>query len=270
MKIKKILSLAAGLVIALTPLKVSAETSIDSGLMELYYEAPEELREEFESTGWDLLTASSAYLNRTYGSGVGEVAGVTVYGLKTIYLTDNSEYADDALNHEMGHYFEYAYATYFGIVLSETNEFYSIYQSEASVSDMFSEYTVSTSAEYFAEAFKWYCEEPASLSYLYPDTYDYISEAEEEFATAINDGETARYSIYAETMPDEPIGNGMEPSMGQSEDWQMPSMGQQPEGQQMPSVGQQQGSQQMPSMGQQPGGQQMPSVGQGMNGGRFF
>jgi len=232
MKIRRFLPMAAGLLIALAPLNASAQTLIGDDLMETYYEAPEELREEFESSGWDMEIASSNYLNRTYGSGEGDVAGVTVYGIKTIYLSDNDEYADLALNHEMGHYFEYAYATYFGIVLSETNEFYYIYQNEAALSDLFSDYTISTSSEYFAEAYKWYCEDPSSLAYLYPNTYAYINEAQAEFETAVNSGEEPEYIISSDSMPNEPVVGDAWTEMGT-----MPEMGSYPEMGTMPETG---------------------------------
>ncbi len=210
-KMKKRLSMLAGLTAALTivmsPITTSAQTNIDDDLYTLYQAVPEEIRDCFDENDWSMDILEASTLNRLYGSSEGEVAGVTIYNSKQIYLSDNEEYAEEAINHEMGHYFEYAYATYFGSKLSGTSEFKSIYQEEAEVSDMFSSYTISTTTEYFAQAFKWFCEDPSTLSSDNPDTYNYIAEAYTEFATTYNNGESPKYNVVISSMPDEPIGS---------------------------------------------------------------
>jgi len=186
MKNKRLLALLTAFIIFFIPLPSYAQTNIDSSLNTIYSNVPYEIRASFDNDGWNMDVVDAQTLNALYGYGQGDIAGITVYDDKAIYLSSNRGYAKQAINHEMGHYFEDAYLRYFGVTLSQTPEFANIYSSEAHTSKLFSSYTLSSYEEYFAQAFKGFCDNPYALSKQYPNTYNYILSAYNNFAANYN------------------------------------------------------------------------------------
>lgn len=176
------------------PFTSQARINIPDYLYAHYELSPNCVKTTFERDGWDLEFVSGNELNSLYGHGsfadLGyEIAGVTVYDIKTIYLSDNYGYAETSLNHEMGHYLDYSYYTYFGIQPSKTDTFYYIYSQEAQESYLYEDYELSDITEYFAQSYWSYVEDKVDLGTFYPMTYEYIDEIVADYEKAVNDGD---------------------------------------------------------------------------------
>jgi len=179
--------------ILIPSIKADASTNIDSNLQSIYELSPESVRKTFEENKWDIEVVNSDQLSGLYGSRLGDteghtLAGVTVYEISTIYLSDKENFSDMALNHEMGHYFDYNYYQLTGVLPSKSTQFSYVYTQEAYISDLFEEYTISTPSEYFAQAFKLYCEEKDKLGAYYPLTYKFIDDLVKDYDGMVNDG----------------------------------------------------------------------------------
>ena len=180
---RALLTTTAAFVVSLSLTNLSltayAKVSLPDYLYEHYEKQPECVKTSFETDNWDLELAEGYELNRLYGQGDFynngyDISGVTVYDIKTIYLSDFTGYAEVSLNHEMGHFVDYSYYTYYGIQPSTTDEFYYIYNVEANKSYLYEDYELSDISEYFAQSYWSYVEDPDDLRLFYPMTYSYI------------------------------------------------------------------------------------------------
>ncbi len=145
----------------------------DVDLNSTYRLSPVSVRQTFEQTGWELRLTDNSVLNFFYGSDMGDTAGITIFEDKTIYLSDKGTYAQAALNHELGHFFDYVYGLMFDGMPSQSDDFAYIFSQEAYVDDYFQSYTVTSEEEYFAQCYKYYCENPKALT-ARPLTYSYM------------------------------------------------------------------------------------------------
>ncbi len=151
--------------------------SVDDGASkeaEAYYNMlPSALRAQFESEGWTIMIKDVASVNLASAAlgGVasgGYVAGFTHSLSRMIILADTD--AGGAMNHEMGHYFDYSKG-----MPSERSLFLDIFASEKGRFDGGSNsYANSDSNEYFAEAFREYVECAGYLKRTCPRTYSFI------------------------------------------------------------------------------------------------
>lgn len=160
-------------VYASCPISESTDLTASTEAEKYYNMLPAALRNQFEADGWEIMISSVAAVNlasAAFGgvSGAGYVAGFTHSLSRMIMLADTD--AGGAMNHEMGHYFDYSLGT-----VSDSPNFLDIYQSEAAVFDGGkNDYASSDSGEFFAEAFREYIECAGYLKRTCPRTYDYI------------------------------------------------------------------------------------------------
>ena len=190
---------------------VNAKSYIDDRMQRVYNLSPYAVRQGFEKSQWDIEVIGDQQLNYSYGDGnEGDdltLAGVTVYEISTIYLSDQGTLAENALNHEMGHFFDYSYYQLTGVLPSQTNQFSFIYTQEGVESEIYEPYTVSSQAEYFAQSYKYYCEDKEDLGLFYPQTYAYINDLVSDYEGLMKRGcEPVFYDIeQVKTTPDEQI-----------------------------------------------------------------
>ncbi|WP_026653434.1 anthrax toxin lethal factor-related metalloendopeptidase [Butyrivibrio proteoclasticus] len=161
-----------------------ASVSLDKDIYSTYQYSPQIVREQFEKEGWNISVMEGSKLDSTYGPTVGlqngySIAGITIYKEKSIYLSSYDDYAVYSCNHEMGHFFDYTYMLYkkSGTLPSKSKDFYQIYKDELkgkTNAGLFVDYERCGVDEYFAQAFKYYCEDPTTLKKYYPNTYTYI------------------------------------------------------------------------------------------------
>ncbi|AOZ97883.1 anthrax toxin lethal factor-related metalloendopeptidase [Butyrivibrio hungatei] len=161
-----------------------AAVSLDQDIYSTYQYSPQIIREQFEKEGWNISVMEGSKLDSTYGPTIGlqkgySIAGITIYKEKSIYLSSYDDYAVCSCNHEMGHFFDYTYMVYKkgGTLPSKSKEFYKLYGEELirkTDSGLFIDYERCGVDEYFAQAYKYYCEDPTSLKKYYPNTYTYI------------------------------------------------------------------------------------------------
>ncbi|WP_049945261.1 anthrax toxin lethal factor-related metalloendopeptidase [Butyrivibrio sp. AC2005] len=153
------------------PLKESNSDTASVEAEEYYNKLPQGVRNAFESYGWRVIITDVFkvnYISALYNGAPkgGYVAGYTETLSKSIVLANTD--AGAAINHEMGHFFDYILA---GNV-SESQEFYSIYSAEcANFDGGGNSYAMSDPTEYFAEAFREYVECAGYLKARCPDTY---------------------------------------------------------------------------------------------------
>ena len=197
MKKLKILSMTAAFAvlsaITLNPLTAHAKVSLPDNLYEHYDKQPETIKQIFDEDGWDLEVVSGNELNYLYGQGAFyengyDISGVTVYDIKIIYLSDLPGYAEVSLNHEMGHFLDYSYYTYYGIQPSTTDEFYYIYTQESAPSYLYEDYELSDISEYFAQSYWSYVEDKQDFALFYPMTYQYLENVILDYETAVYNG----------------------------------------------------------------------------------
>lgn len=202
MRIKDIIIVSVGVILSMCLLPsttAEAKVSLPDELKSTYELTPDYIRYTFENEGWDLECVDGMEINKAYADGEYtdkgyEIAGVTVYDIKTIYLSDNSRYAETALNHEIGHYLDYSYYTYYGIQPSVTDEFVEIYNEEAAISYMFESYELSDTREYFAQSYREFLHNNDALSKFYPKTYNYILRIIDDYQTAVENNLSHQYN----------------------------------------------------------------------------
>ncbi len=155
------------------PITSSTSTSASIEAEKYYNMLPSALRSKFESQGWEIMISDVTSVNMMsamYGgfSLGGYVAGFTESYSKIIMLADSD--AGSAMNHEMGHYFDYLQGR-----TSDSKQFSDIYKAESTLLDGGSnEYAKSETSEYFAEAFREYIECAGYLKNTCSRTYSYI------------------------------------------------------------------------------------------------
>ena len=179
--------------VVLLPFTSQAKVSLPDYLYSHYELSPAAVKDAFINDGWDLEYVRGDELNNLYCTGVFAargytISGVTVYDLKTIYLSDEYGYAETALNHEMGHFLDYAYYTYYGVQPSRTDNFLYIYSQEARASYLYENYELSDITEYFAQSYWSYVEDKDDLRTFYPLTYQYIDGILADFDYAVYAG----------------------------------------------------------------------------------
>lgn len=203
MRAKDLIKVSAGLILSIclfpTTIMAQAKVNIPDELKNTYELTPDYIRYTFENEGWDLECVNGMEINKAYGYGEYtdkgyEIAGVTVYDIKTIYLSDNSRYAETSLNHEIGHYLDYSYYTYYGIQPSMTDEFLEIFNEEAAISYMFESYELSDVREYFAQSYREFLHNNDALSKFYPRTYNYMLRIIDDYQTAVENNLSHQYN----------------------------------------------------------------------------
>lgn len=173
---------------AACPITVSSDQSQTNAVTGYYNLIPAEIRTAFESGGWTIEIEGLQQIYRNIGgipvgpSGY-SLAGITIVKTKKICLNNSGSYSTQAINHEMGHYFDYLMYASSGIQPSVTPDFSIIYRQESVGSDR---YISSTSTEFFADAFKRYIEAPQELQQSDPQTYNYISTLVMNYVAAID------------------------------------------------------------------------------------
>lgn len=173
----------------------------------IYEMSPYSIRQTFEQTGWDMQLTSSTWLDDVYGSDEGSIAGVTIYDSRTIYLSDSGNLAYMAANHEMGHYFDYVYGLVYGMMPSQTDDFKYIYEQEGYADDYYEDYIVNSRLEYFAQSYKFFCEDMGALKNR-PLTYTYMLSLVQNFDDIFNKGFTVTENLSIlpkELLPVRPI-----------------------------------------------------------------
>ena len=158
---------------AACPISSSTSESASAEAREYYNMLPSGVRNAFESKGWHVEISdviSVNYISALYGGFAlgGYVAGFTESYSKVIMLADTD--AGAAMNHEMGHFFDYISGR-----VSESSTFEAIYNAEASSFDGGSNaYASSNVNEFFADAFREYVECAGYLKKNCPQTYSFI------------------------------------------------------------------------------------------------
>ncbi len=180
-------SMVASLDVLAAPISYSEDDSVSAQIEAAYGALPAAIQNSFEKNGWNIMILNGNSMDQAYGGGqMGAkgyiIEGVTVYKQKVIALNSNKQYALDALNHEMGHYFDYTMGGQVGF-LSEKPDFMTIYQVEAKNSGL-GEYVTSNVLEYYAQAFKMIRENPEALQTKAPQTYLYVTTALQSFEAA--------------------------------------------------------------------------------------
>ena len=132
---------------------------------------PEVLTDRFSSDGWQILVTDknidSYFLNGRFGSVMGWVSLDT----NQIYIEAREKAIREATIHEFGHYFDRV----LGSRLSETSEFWSIYNSESQAErDSFGATCYWNNCEFFAESFWYYWVQADELYNNCPLVYSYI------------------------------------------------------------------------------------------------
>ena len=107
------------------------------------------LTSRFCSDGWNIILTSADLNDLLFSGKTSGVVGATVFNDKTIYC--NTSYPE-AVIHELGHYLDYVCG-----MVSSGEEFTSLYYSEAS---NLTEYGETSSAEFFAEVYKYIHTQP--------------------------------------------------------------------------------------------------------------
>lgn len=177
---------------AACPISESTNASASAEAERYYNMLPSALRSQFESEGWEIMISSVTAVNlasAAFGGipGLGYVAGFTHPLSKMIILSDTD--AGGAMNHEMGHYFNYSIG-----MASESDLFQDIFREEASNLDGgANDYAMSDTGEYFAEAFREYIECAGYLKSCCPRTYSFID------GYMIGYGGTLTNDVYAYT-----------------------------------------------------------------------
>ena len=167
--------------------EAAVNLSANDALLSVYTMSPYSVRSTFEQTGWDLRVTDGGVLNTLFGAESGDVAGVTVYDEMAIYLSDYGNYSFMSINHEMGHYFDYVNGLLDGKLPSRTDDFLYVFKEEGYADQFFEDYMVTNSSEYFAQAYKYVCENPEALS-TRPLTYSYFLSLIHKFDQRYNEG----------------------------------------------------------------------------------
>lgn len=160
-------------VYASCPITESTSAAASSEAEKYYNMLPSGIRNTFESKGWHIEitdVASVNYISALYGGFTpgGYIAGFTESYSRVIMLSDTD--AGAAVNHEMGHFFDYISGN-----LSGGSAFSEIYHEESSGFDGGTNtYAMSDPAEYFADAYREYIECAGYLRNSCPKTFSFI------------------------------------------------------------------------------------------------
>ena len=195
--LRRLSALAISLILVFSNAQtVNAQTILTKEVAESYQLVPSEIRSSISKSGWKIVMVDSAMLDQKFGGDDLKdglcVAGTTIYDEKTIYLSDKESLAREAITHEVGHFVDYEYSTYYGYLPSQAEMLYYIYTSEKN-SDMIGDYCKESEVEYFAQAFKLYCEAPNDLMANCPNTYAYICEILSDLYAAYRQGTEPQY-----------------------------------------------------------------------------
>jgi|GEM_PF-1547598 len=192
---------------AACPITVSASQAQSDSVCGYYNLLPDEIRTTFENGGWTIEIEPLQEIYRDIGgipigpSGY-SLAGITIVKTKKICLNSASNYSTQAINHEMGHYFDYLLYTLSGSQPSTAPDFVSVYQTESVGGDR---YITSTSTEFFADAFKKYTESPQILQQSEPQTYNYVRTLITNYIAAIDAAsavQTASATVSGASLPE--------------------------------------------------------------------
>ncbi|MCH4191751.1 MAG: hypothetical protein LKF52_05540 [Butyrivibrio sp.] len=185
---------------AACPITVSSSQSQSDAVTNYYNLIPSEIRTAFETGGWTIeIEGLQQIYHNIGGIPVGpdgySLAGITIIKTRKVCLNSSGTYSTQAINHEMGHYFDYLIYASSGVQPSVTPAFTSIYQKESVGGDR---YISSNSTEYFADAFKRYLETPKALQQSDPQTYNYVSALVTNYVAVI-DAANAATSVQNKT-----------------------------------------------------------------------
>ena len=134
-----------------------------------YEKVPENIRNNFENSGWNITVANSSIAGR-FGYGY-PIQALIRYGDKVIWI-DNRYIASTAIVHEMGHYIDYSLG-----FISSRPEFITIYAEEVPKFCAYHsthENNTNSASEYFAESFQQYVLDPVGLATACPKTFIFI------------------------------------------------------------------------------------------------
>ena len=146
----------------------------DVWLLELesnYLKIPENVRNSFEKNGWSLICTTSKLGAKFFSPNL-SVQAVTDKATKTIWV-EARKAAMTSIWHEMGHYIDWQCG-----FVSMTSEFGDIWRSEVEIFKTIittDEKNISSTSEYFAEAYQAFLEHPDLLSTYCPRTYAYVT-----------------------------------------------------------------------------------------------
>lgn len=167
----------------------STSPELQQGVLARYNMIPVEIRNAFEVMNWRIEVTDMATILAYRGADAKqypwyyELAGSTIADLKLIVLSNKRDYSIESINHEMGHFFDNILTPYNGNGRAGRRpEFYIIFNEEKAF--LGTEYTSSSATEFFAEAFKYYVENPAFLAQACPKTYNYIHDEVQKYCTA--------------------------------------------------------------------------------------
>lgn len=136
-----------------------------------YLKIPENVRNSFEKNGWSLICTTSKLGAKFFSPNV-SVQAVTDKATKTIWV-EARKVAMTSIWHEMGHYIDWQCG-----FVSMTSEFGDIWRSEVEIFKTIiitDEKNISSTSEYFAEAYQAFLEHPDLLSAYCPRTYAYVT-----------------------------------------------------------------------------------------------
>lgn len=134
-----------------------------------YCKVPENVRENFQLSGWTL-TVTTEELEDTmfsYLSGVSICAGIDTE--KSYIILESTYNGTRAVVHEMGHYVDFALSN-----ISSTDDWYSIYIEESSG---ISAYATTSPSECFAEAYDLTYRSPKEFKKSSPKAYKFCLDA---------------------------------------------------------------------------------------------
>ena len=127
---------------------------------------PTSIVQQFVNEDWQIVVQKEGR-PLDYQGGELSASGITSHSDKTIYLESNALIASDVLLHEFGHYFDKINARY-----SEQEEWQQVYVDEWKnlyvLTHIF--HDVDSSAEYFAEIFKYSLTKPELIQQLCPQS----------------------------------------------------------------------------------------------------
>ena len=133
---------------------------------------PTSIVQQFLNDDWQIVVQKEGR-SLNYQGGELSASGITSYPDKTIYLESNALIASDVLLHEFGHYFDKINARY-----SEQEEWQQAYSDEWKnlyvLTHIF--HDVDSSAEYFAEIFKYCLTKPELIQELCPQSSELMNQ----------------------------------------------------------------------------------------------
>lgn len=170
------------------PTKVTTNKSTEEILLEMWSYVPVDIIESFIEDGWQVKLVEDC--GELYGDELGmrQIQAVTDSRCKTIFINNNEADIRSSLIHEVGHYVDWKLK-----IISNSTEFNRVYELERKQFRYTTQgnstwYAVSTSIEYFAEAFQQVILNGSGLACGCPDTYGFVGTVAFDFISLIGEG----------------------------------------------------------------------------------